>query len=185
MDESDIKDWSRYVLDLRCNLNLSQEGLAEKLRTNQCTVSRGERNITMPNYGMRKKLSELGSSTPQNSSTDEDQIAAAANHLFACSAFPSILIRRDGLIVAVSPGMDYRKGLTLADQTSPEELDLLDMFETFLQETEFWKSPNTCFAFQFRSNNQDCCNILTSIELDGKKYCLVQKKLPALSWSYA
>lgn len=168
MDRSIEMDWKHYVAGLRRNLCLSQEGLAAQLQTNHCTVSRWERGITIPNYRMRAKLIELHRNTHKRTAVDEDAITAATNRLFTILPTPSILLRIDELVVAASPDSKYEAGKTLTEQTATEELDRLEQFRTFLQETDFWNSPDTCFTFRFYSNGKERCNILTSTQIGGQ-----------------
>ncbi|WP_457668369.1 helix-turn-helix domain-containing protein [Thiolapillus sp.] len=124
-------DWAGKVRDLRRRLNLSQDDLAGKLHTNQCTISRWERGVTVPNYRMRTKLEALGCSLAALQKTEMEVIAETAQVLFDCSSQPALLLHPDGTIMAVSsdneyqPGLKYKTGVKLREQTLPEDMESL------------------------------------------------------------
>ena len=162
-------------------LNLSQEDLAEKLNTNQCTISRWERGVTTPNYRMREKLHDLEQSVPQQEKSELQIIAETAQVLIDNSDRPAILMHRDGTIMAVSsdneyqPGLKYQPGIKLKDQTYPEDMALLLELERFLEQVDFWNTENENFTFPYVSRGEPRCVSLTSVLIDSQVYCLMQK----------
>ncbi len=175
------KNWIKYVIELRQNLNLSQEGLAAQLETNQCTVSRWERGVTKPNYQMRAKLADLYANMRLETKDAAGSVQEIAQIIIDSSTTNSVLLHRDGTIIAVSPNLGYLPGLKLIDQTIHEELHTFRAFESFLDQVGFWDSLNTCFEYTYRSGNKDCCSILTSLQINAQLYCMVQKKRVAPS----
>jgi transcriptional regulator with XRE-family HTH domain len=176
------EEWTNKVVELRKTLNLSQDDLAVKLETNQCTISRWERGITTPNYRMRAKLEKLHAAYAEKEEPETELIGIVAQELFDGGSLPSMLFRRDGTVMAISsgneyqPGLKYKVGVTLADQTLPEDRDKLGALEAFLEETDFWNTVNTCFNYPYKSRGEDRCVVLTSVKIGSQTYCLMQKK---------
>ena len=174
-------DWGGKVRDLRRRLNLSQDDLASKLHTNQCTISRWERGITSPNYRMRAKLELLGCSPAEPEKTETEVIAETAQVLFDCSSQPSLLLHHDGTIMAVSsdneyqPGLKYQTGVKLKEQTLPEDMETLLELESFFDEVDFWNTENESFTFPYLSRGEPRCVSLTSVLINSQVYCLMQK----------
>ena len=177
MESATEKNWAKYVIELRRDLNLSQEGLAALLQTYQCTVSRWERSISRPNYQMQAKLADLYCNTQPGTKYDAEIVRDIAQLIIDGNTTNSVLLHRDGTVVAVSPNLGYHPGIKLIDQIIPEELNEFNAFEAFLEEISFWDTLNTCFEYSYRSGNEDVCTILTSLQIDSQIYCLAQKKL--------
>lgn len=181
--ESAKEEWAKRVIELREVLNLSQDDLAGKLETNQCTISRWECGKTSPNYRMRTKLVDLRGTCTGKESLDPGLIATVAQELFNGGSLPSLLLRWDGVVMAVSsgneyqPGLKYQTGVKLSDQTHPGDMDALTAVEGFLEETGFWNTANTCFDYPYQSREQDRCVVLTSVVIGSQTYCLMQNKL--------
>lgn len=178
--EKDV--WADKVRQLRKQLNLSQEDLACKLQTNQCTISRWERGVTTPSFRMRSKLEALGCPLTTAEKTDLDVVAETAQVLFDCSRLPALLLHRDGTIMAVSsdneyhPGLKYQTGVKLRDQTFPEDMEPVIRLEQFFEAVDFWNSVNECFDFPYQTRGEDRCVTLTSVVINNETYCLMKKK---------
>ena len=69
--------WGSYVISIRKKHNLSQENLAERLGTNQATISRWERGISTPTYRMQKRMVSLFGN-PNSSKIDRVAISSVA-----------------------------------------------------------------------------------------------------------
>jgi transcriptional regulator with XRE-family HTH domain len=176
------RSWATKVCVLRNQLNLSQEDLAVKLKTNQCTISRWERGATTPNFRMRVKLEELFNSVSVPEKLGMDIVAETAQVLFDCGNSPALLLHCDGTVMAVSsdneyhPGLKYQTGIKLRDQTLQEDMEKVVQLDVFLNEVGFWDTVNRSFEFSYQSRDKHRCVILTSIEIDSETYCLMQKK---------
>ena len=179
--DSDL-EWAGMIKALRKRLNVSQDQLAAMLETNQCTISRWERGITSPNYRMRKLLAKLHQQAPVQLRHDLELVAKVAQELFNCSQVPSLLLHRDGTVVAVSagnryrPGMKYTPGIKLLDQTLPQDLDGVHEFLRFLEQNDFWNTQNASFEYRHEVDGEQRCYAVTSMMIDSQVFCLLQKR---------
>jgi len=175
------KKWDQFVVELRTGLNLSQEAFAEKLQTNQCTISRWEQGVTRPSYRMRQKLQSLDKVSPQTSSSVMQEIGPIVQEIFSCGTLPSLLLDSTGTILAVSegneyqPGLSYTAGIKLIDQTYPEDMDTILALFDFFEKEKFWDAKNVSYKYHYQSRGIDRCVILTSIQISNNIYCLMQK----------
>ena len=68
------------IAELRANMDLSQEQLAEKLYVTRAMVSKWERGICLPNYNMILKIAEMLSVSPDEIMSRND---AVLNELYS------------------------------------------------------------------------------------------------------
>ncbi|WP_457674316.1 helix-turn-helix domain-containing protein [Thiolapillus sp.] len=180
-------NWGESVRSLRSRLNLSQEKLASLLNTNQCTISRWERGVTVPTYRMRARLKELGCESPGGSSNNHSAIAAFSQALFDSTSGPSMLLDKECTVVAMSsgheyqPGHGYVTGKTLLEQSLPEDRDMVMELMRFFDDSGFWNTVNTCFEYPYVNQGEKRCVILTSVEFNGQTFCLMRRKQDTLS----
>lgn len=184
MGKTGAEDWAGRVRLLREKLNLSQEELAARLGTNQCSISRWERGVTRPGYRMRALLLELEGEADAGAEPDLELIRQVAQEFFDGGQLLSLLLARDGTVVAVSsgnrprPGFAYKVGVRLQDQTLPEDMENVRKLEAFYRETGFWDTANTCFAFDYEVDGDLRCVVLTSVVIGSRTFCLMQGKEP-------
>lgn len=175
MSEGAAEFWANYILNLRRDLRLGQEELAELLTCCQSTVSRWERGLCKPTYKMRKRLAELRSHSNAPVEVEESLVNLVCNTIIRNMCQPALIFRRDGTVVATTPGTAYRVGATYREQTSPEEQSEFDEFEAYIDEIGFWDSPEHSIEYFFGPKDEARCNLLTPLRFGNLQFCLVQK----------
>lgn len=175
MSNSAAEFWANYVLSLRRDLRLGQEELAERLNCCQSSVSRWERGLTRPNYKMRKRMAELRSRSETPVAMEESLVYLVCSTIVRNMKQPAIIFRRDGTVIATTPGTAYRVGATYREQSTPEDLREFDEFEAYIEEIGFWDSPEHSIEYFFGPKNNPRCNVLTPLRFGNLQLCLVQK----------
>ena len=174
--ETDDPGWAARVVDLRRRMHLSQEELAEKVHTCQTTVSRWETGRTTPTVQKRKLLEELAQRATDKDASELEMINVVARAIVENLTAPALLFMRNGMVIATTPGTEYRTGLTVREQIAPEELHIQDAFEAHLEKIKFWSSPASSIDYYFVSRGENRCNSATPLRIGSYQFCLMQRK---------
>lgn len=109
------KPWSALIRQIRAASHWSQDELAERMQTDQTTISRWERDLVTPGPAARRKLDSLAKELGLKS-------LAGVELMVRASPFPMILVNRAMLVVAASASsgfnVAYRAG-TNASRRAP------------------------------------------------------------------
>jgi transcriptional regulator with XRE-family HTH domain len=160
--------WGLLIAQLRQHLNWTQEQLAERLATDQATVSRWENGAAVPRQHIRQQLDELAK---EAGLATAEELAA----VIRASPFPMILTNRDSMVVAASPCSGFQEGSTCLEQTPKEEQANLLAFQQALEQAGFWEQhcPRQDYAFEIGDEHRKA--IVMPVTLRGVIYALVQK----------
>ena len=161
--------WSRLCRTLRQSLNLTQSQMAERLGTDQTSVSRWERGLTEPQFEMRQLMEGLA----------QGQGLATLDHIVIAvrlSPFPMILVDRHSRVIAASSSSGFTAGVSVFDETPAEERENLAQFNTLLESSGFWEQRCDHFNYEADINGQRrLAAVITAIVIRGTIYALVQK----------
>ena len=160
--------WAEFVKSLRDSLQLSQSQFSERLEIDQATVSRWERGLCEPHYEMRKILHEIASHSGLETF---EYLTNTVNF----SPFPMILVDRWQRIYAASMSSGFKTDQTVTDQTSPEERAFLQQFIDRLTAAGLWEGGCQKFDYEFRTEAEIRRAVVTSVEIQGEIFALVQK----------
>ena len=174
--EIDDPGWAARIVDLRRRMHLSQEELAEKVHTCQTTVSRWETGRTAPAIQKRKLLEALAQQATDKDASELEMINVVAQAIVGNLDTPALLVLSNGMIIATTPGTEYRAGLTLRDQTDPDELGIIDDFEAHLRKMKFWSSAGRGIDYHYVSRGEKRCMSVTPLSIGRYQFCLMQKK---------
>ena len=177
--------WSKHVVGVRTRHNLSQEDLAERIGTNQATVSRWERRLSCPTYSLRKRIAALyGEPEPES---DQSAITAVAQGLInVVGGYGAVLFDRQEICIAASANVKHRPGVSISQTTPPWEHGYLRQWRLFMQEVDFWDTPWATFEYEHEScprvdmAPRRVRALLTSVVICNQVYCLVHSKSPNL-----
>jgi transcriptional regulator with XRE-family HTH domain len=163
-------EWAELVRKIRSRNRWSQETLAERLQTDQATVSRWERGLGRPIYAMQQKLEALAEQAGFQSLAG---IATVVRE----SPFPMLLTDREGVVLAASVASALQPGLTVVEQTPPDERAFLEDFRSTLEACGFWSgSGPACVEYAFRRGEQEARAIVVAVSLRGQIYAVVQRR---------
>ena len=112
MESSDY--WAQLSKSLRQALNLTQSQMAERLGTDQTSISRWERGLTEPQFEMRQLIEGLA----------QGQGLATLDHIVTAvrlSPFPMILVDRRSRVIAASSCSGFTPGISVMGETPAEE----------------------------------------------------------------
>jgi transcriptional regulator with XRE-family HTH domain len=126
IEEPTSNYWGMLIKSLRVSQQVSQFQLAEVLGVDQATVSRWERGLSEPHYEMRKALHGLAREAGLATLGD-------LTNIVNFSPFPMILVDRWQEVIAASVCSGFKPGLTVTEQTPPEEQVFLKDFATSLR----------------------------------------------------
>ena len=169
MDMDNSGYWSRLCKSLRQALNLTQAQMAERLGTDQTSVSRWERGLTEPQYDMRQLMEGLA----------QGQGLATLDHfvmVVRLSPFPMILVDRQCRVIAASASSGFTPGLSAFDETPSSERENLKQFESLLEASGFWDQRCDHLNYEAEINGQRrLAAVVTAVVIRGGVYALVQK----------
>ena len=180
MDAKEL--WGKHVVAIRKQFNLSQEELANRIGTNQATISRWERYLSKPTYRLQKAItSRFGD--PPNPTVDRETVSTIAeslvNNIRGCGA---VIFDRSLICVAKSANSMHTIGTSIID-THPEwEQKYVREVVRFLDEVDFWDTPWATFQCVHKSQpRQDLPaylqrHLVTSIVICGEVFCLAHDK---------
>ena len=161
--------WSALCKNLRQSLNLTQGQMAERLGTDQASISRWERGLTEPQYDMRRVIQGLAQG--QGLATLDDIVTAVR-----LSPFPMMLVDHKKRVIAASSSSGFTPGLSALDQTPANERDNLLRFDALLKAEGFWDRRCNHLEYVTEINGVPRrAAIVTAIILRGQVYALVQK----------
>lgn len=161
--------WSALCKNLRQSLNLTQGQMAERLGTDQASISRWERGLTEPQYDMRRVIQGLAQG--QGLATLDDIVTAVR-----LSPFPMMLVDHKNRVIAASSSSGFTPGLSALDQTPANERDNLLRFDALLKAEGFWDRRCDHLEYVTEINGVPRrAAIVTAIVLRGQVYALVQK----------
>lgn len=166
-DTSDY--WSQLCKSLRQALNLTQAQMAERLGTDQTSLSRWERGLREPQYDMRQLIEALA----------QGQGLATLDHFVTAvrlSPFPMILVDRQCRVIAASACSGFTPGLSAFDETPPAERENLKQFDNLLDASGFWDQRCDHLNYETEINGQRrLAAVVTAVVIRGGIYALVQK----------
>lgn len=166
-DRSDY--WSQLCKNLRQALNLTQSQLAERLETDQTSISRWERGLTEPQFEMRHLIEGLA----------QGQGLATLDHFVIAvrlSPFPMILVDRNTRVIAASASSGFTPGLSAFDETPLAEQENLKQFDKLLETSGFWEQRCDHLNYEAEINGQRrLAAVVTAVVIRGGIYALVQK----------
>ena len=165
---SSSRYWAEFVKSLRDSLQISQSQFSERLDIDQATVSRWERGLCEPHYEMRKILHEIASHAGLETF---ENLTNTVNF----SPFPMILVDRWQRIYAASMSSGFKTEQMVTHQTPTEERAFLQQFIDRLTAAGFWEGGCQKFDYEFRTEAEIRRAVVTSVEIQGEIFALVQK----------
>jgi transcriptional regulator with XRE-family HTH domain len=160
--------WSSLILQVRDFLELSQEAFATKLETTQATVSRWESGDAIPsrrNQQLIEKLAEAANFASING------LAKIIN----ASPFPMLLTDRVSNVIAASQSSGFKTGLSVVEQTPPEERGNFEKFASTVAASGFWDDDGKRFDYEFEIGGKRRRAVVQSIIIRGHVYAVVQR----------
>ena len=160
--------WARVVRQIRESAKLNQMELADLLNTQQANVSRWESGATTPKRELQERLEALAT---------QFGIQSLQGVLFVvrASPFPMLLTDQDGLVVGASASSGFTEGLTVIEQTPPDERNHFAAFQQELAERHFWSSGGNRFDYRFQRDGQTACAVVVSVAVQGIVLAIVQQ----------
>lgn len=180
MDSNEL--WGKHVAAIREKYNLSQEELANRIGTNQTTISRWERRLSKPTYRLQKKISELFEPADSRDAVSLEMIYEIAQQFVFSQPQKAKLFDRDFVLRAVNTPDSLRKSLIgrhMAACCDPWEAQLVAPFETLLGNIGFWDQPNTCWVYHnpYPLEGYEPLKtfrlVLTCIDISGESFLLL------------
>jgi transcriptional regulator with XRE-family HTH domain len=149
-------------------LEISQTKLADRIGTDQVTLSRWERGEFAPSYKYRRTIEQLAQEAGLASLND---IVGLVTH----SPFPMILVSRELIVVAASQSSGFSEGFGTAEQTPDDERDFFAKFRLDVEASGFWdlKTSKLDYAFEIEGLTRKA--IMVPVVVHGEVYALVQK----------
>ena len=167
MESSDY--WAQLSKSLRQALNLTQSQMAERLGTDQTSISRWERGLTEPQFEMRQLIEGLA----------QGQGLATLDHIVTAvrlSPFPMILVDRQCRVIAASSSSGFTPGISVMGETPADERENLEQFNARLESSGFWEQRCDHLNYEADINGQRrLAAVVTAIVIRGGIYALVQK----------
>jgi transcriptional regulator with XRE-family HTH domain len=160
--------WGMLIRSLRVSQQLSQLQLAEVLGVDQTTISRWERGLSKPQYNLRKALHGLARDAGLATLGD-------LTNIVNFSPFPMILVDRSKEVIAASVSSGFKPGLTVAEQTPPEEQIFLQDFIDQLEASGFWTGVCAKFDYAFSTETECRRAVVIPITIRGQVFALTQK----------
>ncbi len=161
--------WAQLCRNLRQALNLTQIQMAERLGTDQTSISRWERGLTEPQYEMRQLIEGLAQG--QGLAT-LDQFVTAVR----LSPFPMILVDRKTRVIAASASSGFTPGLSAFDETPEAERGNLGQFNSQLESSGFWDQRCDHLHYEAEINGKrQLAAVVTPVVIRGGIYALVQR----------
>jgi transcriptional regulator with XRE-family HTH domain len=160
--------WARLIRCIRQAAQLSQTELSERLGTDQGTVSRWERGVSIPQHDTQKLLDGLARELGLSSLEDIANIVRF-------SPFPMILVDRAAIVIAASATSGFSEGLDCIAQTPAEERAYLIAFDRALAESGFWDHQCSHFEYEFKLDSVVRRAVVVPVPIRGDMYALVQK----------
>jgi transcriptional regulator with XRE-family HTH domain len=161
--------WAKLCRNLRQALNLTQIQMAERLGTDQTSVSRWERGLTEPQFEMRQLIEGLA----------QGQGLATLDHIVSAvrlSPFPMILVDRQSRVIAASSCSGFTAGVSVFDETPADERENLEHFNARLESSGFWDHRCDHLHYEAEINGKrQLAAVVTAIVIRGAVYALVQK----------
>lgn len=168
IEEPTSNYWRKLIKSLRVSQQFSQFQLAEVLGVDQATISRWERGLSEPQYHQRKALHGLARDAGLATLGD-------LTNIVNFSPFPMILVNRSKEVIAASVCSGFKPGLTVTEQTPPEEQVFIKDFADQLEATGFWTGG--CAKFDYAFNTETECRraVVIPITIRGEVFALTQK----------
>ena len=164
------RDWAELIQQIRKLNHWSQEALAERLRTDQATVSRWERGVTRPAFQAQQGLEALAAGAGLQS-------LAGIGTVVRESPFPMILVDREGLLIAASLSSGFVPGSLVSEQTPADERAFLVDFGRRLEESGFWDASDPQGVdYAFGRRLEVAGAVVVAIAVRGQVFALVQKR---------
>ena len=168
IEEPTSNYWRKLIKSLRISQQFSQFQLAEVLGVDQATISRWERGLSEPQYKQRKVLHGLARDAGLATLGD-------LTNIVNFSPFPMILVDRWKEVIAASESSGFKPGLTVTEQTPPEEQVFVKDFADQLEAAGFWTGG--CAKFDYAFNTETECRraVVIPITIRGQVFALTQK----------
>lgn len=143
--------------------------MAERLGTDQTSVSRWERGLTEPQFEMRRFIEGLA----------QGQGLATLDHIVIAvrlSPFPMILVDRQNRVIVASATSGFTAGVSVFDETPADERENLEHFNARLESSGFWDHRCDYLHYEADINGKrQLAAVVTAIVIRGTIYALVQK----------
>jgi len=160
--------WSGIVRKIRKQAGLSQGELADRLRTDQPTVSRWERRLFVPSPAFQRLIESIA--TEFGVSTLHD-MAAVVMH----SPFPMILVSQDMMVIAASSSIGFEVGRTTIEQTPEEVRAFLRQFSEDVAASGFWEQRVEKLDYAFCLGEERRKAVLVPVVMQDHVFALVQR----------
>lgn len=158
--------WSYLLINIRVDLEVTQEELAIMLKTKQSNISRWERGLSKPSRALQdeieKMATKLGLSTV-------NQIDAVVTY----SPFNMILVSKEMKIVAMS-GLAQSM---ISKPNHPIDLNQIDVLSNWAQAvnfSSFWEERMETIEITARIGHLKTRTIIIPVFIQGEKYALAQ-----------
>jgi transcriptional regulator with XRE-family HTH domain len=160
--------WSSMITQIRDAMAWSQDELADRLGSNQSTVSRWEKSASIPSPEKQQFI---------------ERLAAAANiasidgllKIVEASPFPMILVDRRSNVLAASQSSGFKAGLSVIEQTPEDERKAFAQFAEAVAASGFWTGDGKRFDYAFEVDGQRRQAVVQSISARGHIYAVVQR----------
>ena len=134
--------WGMHVVAIRKQFNLSQEELANRIGTNQATISRWERNLSKPTYRLQKLIASLYGEPPDSRELKLEVIYEIAQRFVESQNIVAMLYDRELILRAFNTYSNRAViGKHMADAALPWEKDLVAPLADLLESISFWDQP--------------------------------------------
>ena len=169
MKHSKITYWSQLIIQIRQEKVWTQEELAERLQTDQATISRWECGESEPrSQSMRQKIESMAREAKLGSLGETISLVES-------SPFPLILVNQGDIVVAASASSGFLAGKTCSEQTPEEEQACLRVFQQKLLDSGFWEMQRRRMDYAFAGDDETRSAIVSRLTFWGEVYALVQK----------
>lgn len=167
------KSWSALIRQIRAAAQWSQDELAERMQTDQTTISRWERELVIPGPSARRKLDSLARELDLKS-------LAGIEVMVRASPFPMILVSRAMLVVAASESSGFEAARTVLEQTPADEHQHFLSFQQALERQGFWEMTSVALGesidYAFERGVDVAGAVVVPVLVGDQTYALVQKR---------
>jgi len=162
--------WQALISQLREHRRWSQEALAERLQTDQATISRWERGAVQPGFAAQRKLEALAHEAGLQSLNGIERVVQ-------CSPFPMLLVDRTLQVIAASPCSRFVAGKSVVQQTPDDERAHFIAFAERLEQLDFWCSgSDKAIEYSFARGLEVAGAVVVPVMARGEVFAVVQKR---------
>jgi CRP/FNR family cyclic AMP-dependent transcriptional regulator len=161
--------WPSLILEIRTNLNLSQEAFAELVCGDPDAVNGWELGADTPPYYQQKKIEEIASDKNITS-------LGGVLELVRSSMSRMFIVDEDEFVIASSKSSEWTEGATVLDQLSVNANCHFTQVSKSLHEAGFWKGRGgAVIECDYNDNGKIWHSIITSVSIRDRVYAVVEQ----------